>query len=69
LLRGRLNEIYANHTGQQIDVIADAVERDNFMSPQEAKEFGLVGEVVSSRPVTGGDGDTGDDGKSGDGGS
>jgi ATP-dependent Clp protease protease subunit len=69
LLRGRLNEIYANHTGQKIDVIADAVERDNFMSPEEAKEFGLVDEVVSSRPVTGGDGDTGDDGKSGDGGS
>jgi len=50
-LRQRLNEIYVNHTGQKIDVISDAVERDNFMSAQEAKEFGLIDEVVEKRPV------------------
>ena len=64
LLRSRLNDIYAKHTGQKVDVIADAVERDYFMAPEDAKEFGLIDEVVSSRPPTGGDGDgeTGDDG-------
>ena len=64
LLRSRLNDIYAKHTGQKVDVIADAVERDYFMAPEDAKEFGLIDEVVSSRPPTGGDGDgeTGDKG-------
>jgi ATP-dependent Clp protease, protease subunit len=49
-LRARLNEIYVRHTGQTLDVIANAVERDKFLSPLEAKEFGLVDEVVESRP-------------------
>jgi ATP-dependent Clp protease protease subunit len=62
LLRSRLNEIYAKHTGQKIDVIADAVERDNFMTPKEAKEFGLIDEVVTSRPVV-----ADDDGEAGGG--
>ncbi|MCH8916775.1 MAG: ATP-dependent Clp endopeptidase proteolytic subunit ClpP [Proteobacteria bacterium] len=65
LLRSRLNEIYAKHTGQEVEVIANAVERDYFMSPDEAKEFGLIDEVVTSRPPIGdddGDGETGDDG-------
>jgi ATP-dependent Clp protease protease subunit len=51
-LRARLNAIYAEHTGQPIKVIEAAVERDNFLSPEEAKEFGLIDDVVSSRPVT-----------------
>jgi len=51
-LRARLNAIYAEHTGQSLDVIEEAVERDNFLSPEEAKEFGLIDEVVTSRPVT-----------------
>ena len=51
-LRSRLNAIYAEHTGQPIKVIEEAVERDNFLSPDEAKTFGLIDEVVSSRPVT-----------------
>lgn len=49
-LRQRLNEIYVKHTGQPIDKVATAVERDNFMSADEAKAFGLVDEVVSKRP-------------------
>jgi ATP-dependent Clp protease protease subunit len=50
-LRARLNEIYVKHTGQPIETIAAAVERDKFMSPVEAKEFGLIDEVMLSRPV------------------
>ena len=49
-LRGRLNQIYATHTGQPIEAIEAAMERDKFLSPEEAKEFGLVDEVVTSRP-------------------
>ena len=52
-LRARLNEIYAKHTGQEVDFIADAVDRDKFMSPEEAKEFGIIDEVVTSRPEGG----------------
>ena len=48
--RARLNEIYVKHTGQPIEVISTAVERDKFLSPSEAKEFGLIDEVVISRP-------------------
>ena len=50
-LRSRLNEMYVKHTGQPLEVIAQAVERDKFMSPIEAKEFGLIDEVMISRPV------------------
>ena len=50
-LRARLNQIYADHTGQPLKVIEEAVERDNFLSPEAAKEFGLIDEVVTSRPV------------------
>ena len=64
LLRSRLNEIYAKHTGQKVETIADAVERDYFMSPEEAKEFGVIDEVVTSRPPAPDDDD--DDGKTGD---
>ncbi len=49
-LRDRLNEIYVRHTGQKMAVIEEAVERDKFMSADEAKEFGLIDEVVESRP-------------------
>lgn len=51
-LRARLNSIYVKHTHQSLDVIERAVERDRFMSPDEAREFGLVDEVVASRPRT-----------------
>ena len=49
-LRHRLNEVYVKHTGQDIKVIEDAMERDRFLSPDEAKEFGLIDEVVTERP-------------------
>lgn len=49
-IRERLNRIYAEQTGQPIEVIEQAMERDNFMSAEEAKAFGLVDEVVSKRP-------------------
>ncbi|MBW7849670.1 MAG: ATP-dependent Clp endopeptidase proteolytic subunit ClpP [Rhodospirillales bacterium] len=49
-LRARLNNIYVQHTGQSLDVIEKAVERDKFLTATEAKEFGLIDEVVVSRP-------------------
>ena len=52
-LRERLNAIYVNHTGQKLDVIEDAMERDKFLSPEEARDFGIIDEVVSERPVPG----------------
>ena len=48
-LKKRLNEIYSKHTGKSIDDIKKALERDNFMSPNTAKEFGLIDEVVDKR--------------------
>ena len=48
-LRTRLNQIYVKQTGQPLDVVQKAMERDNFMSPQEAKKFGLIDEVISTR--------------------
>ncbi len=50
--RHRLNEIYARHTGQSLDVIEDAMERDRFMNPEEARDFGLLDAVVEQRPRT-----------------
>jgi ATP-dependent Clp protease, protease subunit len=50
-MRAQLNEIYVKHTGQTIEVINAAVERDKFMSHMEAKEFGLIDEVMLSRPI------------------
>ncbi|WP_308220084.1 ATP-dependent Clp endopeptidase proteolytic subunit ClpP [Nisaea acidiphila] len=49
--RARLNEIYVYHTGRKLDEIENAMERDNFMVPEEAKKFGLIDEVVEKRPV------------------
>ncbi|MBL8832403.1 MAG: ATP-dependent Clp endopeptidase proteolytic subunit ClpP [Rhodospirillales bacterium] len=49
-LRKRLNEIYVRHTGQPVEAIETALERDKFMSPDEAKTFGLIDEVVTERP-------------------
>jgi ATP-dependent Clp protease protease subunit len=48
-LKERLNTILAKHTGQTYDVVEKACDRDNFMSAEEAKKFGLVDEVVASR--------------------
>ena len=49
--RQRLNEIYVKHTGQKIDVIEEALERDRFMSGPDAVKFGIIDEVVSKRAV------------------
>jgi ATP-dependent Clp protease protease subunit len=51
-LRARLNDIYVKHTGQPLDAIVNALERDKFLSPIEAKAFGLIDEVVEARPGT-----------------
>ncbi len=48
--RQTMNELYAKHTGQDIDVIERAMERDKFLSAAEAKEFGLIDEVMDKRP-------------------
>ena len=48
-LKKRLNEIYSKHTGKSVDDVKKALERDNFMSPDVAKNFGLVDEVVEKR--------------------
>ena len=49
-LKRRLNEIYVTHTGQDYDTIEAALERDNFMSPEDAKDWGLIDEIVANRP-------------------
>ena len=49
--RARLNQVYVNHTGQPIEMIESAMERDNFMTPEDAKAFGLIDDVVEKRPV------------------
>jgi len=54
-LRKRLNDIYVKHTGQEVEMIEKALERDNFMAPEEAKEFGLLDHVVATRAETGDD--------------
>ena len=50
-LRRRLNEIYVKHTTQTIDIIEENLERDKFMTPDEAKKFGIVDDVVVHRVV------------------
>jgi ATP-dependent Clp protease protease subunit len=48
-LKKRLNEIYSKHTGKSVDEVKSALERDNFMTAEVAKEFGLIDEVVEKR--------------------
>jgi ATP-dependent Clp protease protease subunit len=50
-LRKRLNEIYVRHTGQPIEAIERKLERDSYMSAEEARDFGIVDQVVENRPV------------------
>ena len=50
-LKTRLNEIYVSHTGQSLKKVEAALERDNFMSPQEAKDWGLIDEILAKRAV------------------
>jgi ATP-dependent Clp protease protease subunit len=56
-LRARLNNIYVDHTGQPLEVIERVMERDKFMTATEAKEFGLIDEVVNRRAPKEGEGD------------
>ena len=48
-LKKRLNEIYSKHTGKSVDEVKSALERDNFMTAEVAKDFGLIDEVVEKR--------------------
>jgi len=48
-LRHRLNEIYVKHTGQKLSTVEKAMDRDNFMTAEAAKEFGLIDEIVNER--------------------
>ena len=48
-LKKRLNEIYSKHTGKSVEEIKSALERDNFMTPENAKSFGLIDKVVDKR--------------------
>ncbi|MBS9475723.1 ATP-dependent Clp protease proteolytic subunit [Ancylobacter radicis] len=49
-LKKRLNEIYVKHTGQDLKAVEDALERDNFMTSEAAKSFGLIDNVIDKRP-------------------
>jgi ATP-dependent Clp protease protease subunit len=49
-LRARLNQIYADHTGQPVSAVEKALDRDNFMTAEQAREFGIVDTVISKRP-------------------
>jgi ATP-dependent Clp protease protease subunit len=57
-IRHRMNELMAKYTGQPIEAIETAVERDKFFSAHEAKDFGLVDEVFEKRPAPGEEGNT-----------
>jgi len=48
-LKDRLNEIYVKHTGQTLEAVVDALERDNFMDAEQAKEWGLIDQIVENR--------------------
>ena len=48
-LKKRLNDIYVKHTGKKFNLVESALERDKFMSPQEAKDWGLIDEIVVTR--------------------
>ena len=50
-IKRRLNEIYARHTGQGVDVIEKALDRDYFLTADEAKTFGLIDQVLVKRPT------------------
>jgi ATP-dependent Clp protease protease subunit len=53
-IRARLNEIYVKHTGQSLKAIEDAMERDKFLGPAEAKSFGIIDDITVHRPVPAG---------------
>ena len=54
-VKKRLNDVYVKHTGQDYETIEKTLDRDHFLSADEAKEFGLIDEVLSKRPETAAD--------------
>jgi len=50
IIRERLNTLLAKHTGQSVETVARDTERDNFMNPEKAREYGIIDEVLSGRP-------------------
>ena len=48
-MKKRLNELYSTHTGQAVEAIEAALERDNFMSAKDAKKFGIIDEIQTKR--------------------
>ncbi len=57
-MRARLNDLYVKHTGQTLDSIEKSMERDKFFSAEEAKDFGIIDEVLANRPPADDDADT-----------
>lgn len=51
-MRSRLNKLYVKHTGASLETIEQSMERDKFLSPEEAKEFGIIDEVIVIRPAS-----------------
>ena len=49
--KANLNQLYANHTGQPVEKIEEALERDNFMSPDDAKKFGIIDDIQTKRVI------------------
>jgi ATP-dependent Clp protease protease subunit len=54
-IRAQMNEIFASHTGQSVESISEDTERDNFMDPQQALEYGLIDKVLDNRNVDSGE--------------
>lgn len=61
-LRERLNQVYVEHTGQTLKAIEKAMDRDNYMTAEEAKAFGLIDTVVTKRPTPDGEAENGENG-------
>lgn len=59
-LRHRLNNVYVKHTGQKLEKIEEALERDTFMTAETAKDFGLIDEVIEQRSVDPEEGESSD---------
>ena len=57
-LKDRLNQIYGKHTGQSVKKVETALERDNFMTAEKAKEFGIVDKVITDRNTLGDEGES-----------
>ncbi len=65
-LRARLNNIYVDHTGQELSAVEKALERDTYLNPEEAQNFGLIDQVVDKRPSVDDDGNISTGGSDGD---